>query len=273
MKSMSRLSTFTGLSVLVRSSSTCNGVNTQRFVDSDPHTSLPVLVESVTSSCFSWLRVSWSKIVRFSISFVDSLHHKRVSPYLISVFFGLGWIRWLSLLLPLSSESKSYMQLSWSKIIGGLEATHVPSGIWLLFRFHHSSFRDTLSWWCIVEDDFVRSCLTCILSVVQPVVRPNTPYPGAFSTLACTVQDVVWLNGALADLCVPRPWEVKQWKLSVIPYNNSVLPLSNLNLRWSVHWLHTQNGNFTRRNCTELTLSNSAGSMGSRPDRPRRARK
>ena len=103
-------STNTGLTVLVWSSSTCVGNNnTQRFVDFDPHTDLTVLVESVTLSCSSWLRASWSNLVR---SRVSSLHFVTSLPVLDSWVFGFAWIRWLSLLLTATSESKSHIQLS-----------------------------------------------------------------------------------------------------------------------------------------------------------------
>ena len=102
-KSMSCSSTFTGHTVLVWSSSIFVGVNTQLFVESDPHTGLPVLVECLTSS--------WSNIVRFSISFVDSCSHTGLSV-LDNWVFGFGWIRWVSLLFPATSESNSFIPLS-----------------------------------------------------------------------------------------------------------------------------------------------------------------
>ena len=33
--------------------------------------------------------------------------------------FGFGWIRWVSLLLPATSESNSFIQLSLNDIVGG----------------------------------------------------------------------------------------------------------------------------------------------------------
>ena len=33
--------------------------------------------------------------------------------------FGFGWIRWVSLLLPATSESNSFIQLSLKEIVGG----------------------------------------------------------------------------------------------------------------------------------------------------------
>ena len=78
------------------------------------------------------------------------------------------------------------------------------------FRFHHNCFRDTVNWECIAEDECVRSCLIelpSILSVEQAAYRPSTPYLGAFSTFACTMQDVVWSHEALADLCDSHAWD------------------------------------------------------------------
>ena len=102
-------STVTGFPVPVRSFSTCLGVNTQRFVDVCPDTSLPVLVVSVTLSCFSWLRVSRSNLAR---SRVSSLHFVTSLPVLDNCVLGFSSIRWMSLLLPAISESNSHIQLS-----------------------------------------------------------------------------------------------------------------------------------------------------------------
>ena len=124
--------TNTSLSAPVRSSSTCLGVNTQRVVDSCPHTGLPVLD--------NWV------LVRF-----------------------VGY---------------------------------------LCCSFHHNRFRDTTSWECIAEDDCVRSCLIELQSFslsklyFDPIHRIM-----AFSTFACTMQDVVGSNEALADLCDSYAWD------------------------------------------------------------------
>ena len=102
-------STVTGLPVPVWSFSTCLGVKTQRFVDSCLDTGFLVLVEFVTSSCFSWLRVSRSNLVRSRDSF---LHLVIGFPVLDSWVLGFSSIRWMSLLLLAISESKSHVQLS-----------------------------------------------------------------------------------------------------------------------------------------------------------------
>ena len=77
-----------GLPGPVSSSSTCLGVNTQRFVDSCPHAGLSVLD--------NWI-------------------------------LGVGLIRWVSLLLPAISESKSHIQLC-RKFSVVVEVTQKPSG-------------------------------------------------------------------------------------------------------------------------------------------------
>ena len=96
--------------VLFWSSSIFVGINTLLCVDSNPHTGLTVLVEYLTSS--------WSNKVPFSISWVNWC-----SPTGLSVLdnwvFGFGWIRWVSLLLPATSESNSFIQSCFKEIFGG----------------------------------------------------------------------------------------------------------------------------------------------------------
>ena len=87
--------------------------------------------------------------------------------------------------------------------------------------------------------------------VEQAVYRPNTPYPGVFSTsFACTMKDVVWSSQSLWSLFMGFT-AVKEYRLS-FPCLNFVLPPSILNL-WSVNWLHIQYDKCTRRDCSELT--------------------
>ena len=157
-------STNTGLSVLVWSSSTCLGVNTQRSVDSCPHTGLPVLVGSLTLSCVSWLRVSRSNLVRSRVSslyFVTSLTtlaHILVSPYLIIGFLVLvGFVGSLYCFLQHQNPNHTSNHLC-RKFLVVVEVTQIPL-VCNFFRFHHNYFRDTIRWECIVQDDCVRSCL------------------------------------------------------------------------------------------------------------------
>ena len=86
-----------------------SGCQNARFVDLCPDTGFPVLVECVTSSCFSWLRVSRSNFVRSRDS---SLHQVTSLPELDNWVLGFSSIRWMSLLLLAISESKSHVQLS-----------------------------------------------------------------------------------------------------------------------------------------------------------------
>ena len=64
----------------------------------------------------------------------------------------------MSLLLPATSESNSFIQISLEEIVGGGRGD-----IYFLVcdfaRFHHNNFRDTISWECIVKDDCITSCL------------------------------------------------------------------------------------------------------------------
>ena len=81
----------------------CRHQHTQLCVDSNPHTGLSVLVKCLTSS--------WPSKVPFSISFVDSCPPTGLHV-LDNWVFGFCWIRWVSLLLPATSESNSFVQLS-----------------------------------------------------------------------------------------------------------------------------------------------------------------
>ena len=48
---------------------------------------------------------------------VDS--HQLMGLTVLELGFGFGWIRWVSLLLPATSESTSFIQLSLKEIVGG----------------------------------------------------------------------------------------------------------------------------------------------------------
>ena len=75
----------------------------------------------------------------------------------------------------------------------------------------------TNTFWYTISSDFITTTFEMqlvfgrisILSIEQAVYRLITPYPGAFSTFACTMQDVVWSNRALADLCDSCPWDLR----------------------------------------------------------------
>ena len=102
---------------------------------------------------------------------------------LVNCVVGFGWIRWVSLLLPTTSESNSFIQLSLKEIVGGGRG-------------------DRMIAFDLVFDR------TSILFVEPVVHRPSSPFPDVFSTSsACTMQDVVWSNQAHADLCAPNSWD------------------------------------------------------------------
>ena len=66
----------------------------------------------------------------------------------------------MSLVLPATSESNSFIQLSLKEIVGGGRGdTYTFFLVFDFSRFHHNNFRDTTSWECIVEDDCFTSCL------------------------------------------------------------------------------------------------------------------
>ena len=124
--------------------------------------------------------------------------------------FGFGWIRWVSLLLPATSESNSFIKLSLKEIVGGGRGDTYTFLVYDFSRFHHNNFRDTISWRCIVKDDCITSCLMELqsFSLSKLQIDPITQYSGVFSTsCACTMQDVVWSSQAHADLCDPCPWD------------------------------------------------------------------
>ena len=126
-------STVTGISVPVWLFSRCLGVNTQRFVDSCPQTGLTVLVGSVTLSCFSWLRVSRSNLVR---SRGSSLHSVTGLPVLDNWVLGFGSIRWMSLLL-----------------LANIRIQIARPIIFVGNRRWWSS--DTYTFWCMISSDFI----------------------------------------------------------------------------------------------------------------------
>ena len=181
-------STNTGLPVPVWSSSSCLGVNTQRFVDSCPHTGLSVLVGVCDFIMFLLIKSVAIKRGTF-LDFLFLSTHGSL-PYLIIGFWVL--VRFVGCLCSFQQYQNPNRTFNYLK---------------KFFRFHHNRFRDTKSWECIIEDDGVRSCSIKLQSfpLSKLYIDPSTPYLGALSTFACTMQDVVWSNQALADLCDSYP--------------------------------------------------------------------
>ena len=81
-----------------------------------------------------------------------------------------------------------------------------------LSRFHLNNFRDTISWVCVIKDDCITFCLIEFqsLQLSKLYIDPIHRIPGVFSTSACAMQDVVWSNQALADLCDSYAWDSPQ---------------------------------------------------------------
>ena len=199
-------STNKALPVPVWSLSTCSGVNTQRSVNSCPHTGLAVPVESVTLSCFSWLRVSRSNLACSRVSslhFVTSLTVLDNCVLVLDRFVGCLYC-FLLLLNPILSrpiifEGNRWRRTRWHIYLLVYDFVQISSQ--LPSRYNKLG---------VYRGGWLRSILpdrASILFVEQAVYRPNTPYPGAFSTFSRSMQDVVWSNWALADLCDSYSWD------------------------------------------------------------------
>ena len=135
-----------------------------------------------------------------------STHGSHRSWYL---FFGFGWIRWVSLLLPATSESNSFIQLSlkgnrwwWSKVIQRL------SRIWFLqIPSQQLSRYNKLGVYRGGWLHYILFDTTSILYVQHAVYRPHTRYLGALSTFACKMEDVIWSAQALWNVrCARQTW-------------------------------------------------------------------
>ena len=159
-----------GFPVPVWSFSTCLGVNTQRFVDSCPDTGFPVLVEFVTSSCFSWFRVSRSNLVRSRDYFLHLLKGFSVLDNWYWVLVRFVGCRCCFLQYQNRNRTSNYLCRKLSSVV---EVTHTLSGIWLLQISSQSpSGYNKLG---VYRTRWLRSILfdrTSILSVEQVVYRP-----------------------------------------------------------------------------------------------------
>ena len=128
-------------------------------------TGFSALVGSVTLSCFSWLRVSRSNLVR---SRVSSLHPVTSLPVLVFGYCVL--VRFVGFCRK-------------STVV--VEVTHTLSGIWFLQI--SSQVLSRYNKLGVYRRGWLRSILfdrISILSVKQAVYRPKTPYPGVLSTFA-----------------------------------------------------------------------------------------
>ena len=181
--------------------------------------------------CFSWLRVSRSNLVR---SRVSSLHLATNLPVLDNWVLGFRFVGCLYCFLQHQNPilSSNYI---WRKSLEEAEVTYILSRI--KFLEIPSQMLSRCNKLGVYRRGWLRSILfdrTSILSVEQAVYRPSTSYLGAHSTFACKMQDVVWSDQALLDLCDPYSWDSRPYRIqSVCPCQNFVLPLSILNLWWS----------------------------------------
>ena len=188
--------------------------------------------------------LTWSEST-FSSAWVDSC------PFLtICFWFLVGFVG--------SSTSSNFWTQFFHPIVlkGNLRRRSRWRKYFLICDFsssHHDSLRDTISWEACRKGwlHYILFDRISILFVEQAVYRPNTPFPGVFSTSACTKQDAVHPG---PDLCVPCSLDPQTWRIpSVFPCQNFVQPVSILSSWLSVNWLHIQYETSTRRNCPELT--------------------
>ena len=121
--------------------------------------------------------------------------HLRLSPFLIICFLFLvefvgNLCCFLRLLNPILSSNylrrKSPVVAEEIHILSRKSFFQIPS--------QHFSRYNKLG--VYRKSDCISFCLIELQSffVEQAVYRPNTPYLGAFSTFACTMQNVVWSN-------------------------------------------------------------------------------
>ena len=136
------------------------------------------------------------------------LVHPRVSPVWIIGFLALvGFVGCLCCFQRLLNPILSSNSLRRKLVV--VEVIHIFTLVWLLqIPSQQLSRYNKLGvchkgWFHYILFD-----RTSIILVEQAVYRPNTPYPGVFSTSsACTMQDVVRSSQAHADLCDLWPWD------------------------------------------------------------------
>ena len=102
-----------------------------------------------------------------------------------------------------------------------VEVTHRLSGMWLLqISSQQLSKYNKLG---VYRKEWLHYILfdrPSILFVEQAVYRPHKPYPGVSSISACTMQDVVWSNQALVDLCDPYSCDSQTWRIPSVFCSN-----------------------------------------------------
>ena len=203
------------------------------------------------SSCFSWLRVSRSNLVRSRDS---SLHLRTSFPVLDNWVLCFSSIRWMSLLLLAKSESQSHDQLNLLESVRG-------------------GRHDTYAVWNMTSPDFITiasgkqqavsvSHRMTACDLVWKNFSPfrwescmSTQYTVSWCTLSIfsiKMQDVVWSDQALLDLGDSCAWDSQAERMLSVCCSNFDLSVSILNWWWNVNWLHIQYDKCTRRNWSEL---------------------
>ena len=141
-----------------------------------------------------------------------------------NLVLGFVWIRWVSSLLPATSGSNSFVQRSFGEFLGGGRGGAFLSRVWSLRvparrLSRYNTLGEYRGGWlrCILFDR------TSILFVEKVEYRPNTPSLGVLSTVACTMQDVVWSDQAHADLCDPCPKNSQAERILSVFCSNFVL--------------------------------------------------
>ena len=174
------------------------------------HNSGWMVVHPQISPVLEFLVPSRPNKTSFPISWVKE--SAGCSPTGLSVLdnrvFGFVWIRWVSKLLPATSESNSCIQLSLKETFGGGRGDTSTFSFWFLQSPSQQLpgdnklgvFRE--GWWHYIMIEFSPFPLSKLY--INPIHRVLV----SFSTFsACTAQDVVWSSQACTDLWVSCPWE------------------------------------------------------------------
>ena len=169
----------------------------------------------------------------FSISWVNGCSPTGL-PVLDNWVSSFGWIRWVSLLLPATSESNSFIQLLLKEIFGRSRGDTYIFSYNNFSRFHHNNFRDTMSWECVVKNDCVRSCLIELQSfpLSKLYINPIHSVLVSFPRFLLVHARRGWVKSSLyGSLCsLSMGFTAVKNTVSVFPCLNFVLPVSILNL-------------------------------------------
>ena len=181
----------TSLPVLIWSASTISSASlslSERSTDTGTQlfTSLTVLKIVLSQPSKTSFSISW-------LSKPDGCSLFTSLPVLDNCVFDLGWFFWW--VFPTSSNfwTQFFHPIIFKKNLWRRSKWRIYFLVNDFSGFHHNSFRDTISWECVVKDDCVRSCLIELKSSVEQVwCQPNTQcFDVSFTLSACTKQDAV----------------------------------------------------------------------------------